>query len=257
MQKLELSDEQTEIKPRKRFWQRQFQAESTKSQKYFDWIFGVILPVVCFVFDPIVFKGGNSVLGTYKPFAYVLSFVTVMAMSAWLIWGEKLRWLSSALAGLFAMSGIISLAIGVILLPYSLLGLLLIVGVLGFTPLMTSIVYLRAALRSYQSAKPFLESKILINTFVLSAVLSITFPAILNVKIKQTLGEMRNGDAQTIRSGARRLKYFAPLINFDVLAQSYMSEKDEPNNEKRVALAEVYQELTGKNLDWLANMLDD
>ncbi len=260
MQELKLSEEATETEPKKGFWQRQFQKDSTFSQKKFDWAFGVILPIICFVFDPTVFKGGMmgaTELGTIKPFAYILSFVLIMAMSAWLIWGEKLKWLNAVSAGLFALGALISLAIGVVLLPFSLLGLLLIIGVLGFTPLLTSIVYLRGAFRSYQSATPFLENKILINAFVLSAVLSLAFPLILNMKINETLSKMRNGDAQTIRAGARRLKYVAPLVNFDVLAQSYMSEKADPNNQRRVALVEVYQQLTGENLDSRANRLND
>lgn len=257
MQQLGLNEEKATVKPRKGFWRRQFQKEATRAQKYFDWIFGVILPVVCFVFDPLVFKGGGALFGTYKPFAYVLSFASVMAMSAWLIWGEKLGWFNAVLAGFFAVAGLISLGIGVVLFPFSLLGLVVIIGVLGFTPLMTAIVYLRGAFRTFQGAKPFLESKILINSFVLSAVLSLAFPAILNLKIEQTLEEMQNGDAQTIRAGARRLKYFAPLVNFDRLAQSYRYDAPAQFDERNVALAEAYQEMTGKNLDWRANVLND
>jgi hypothetical protein len=92
MQRLRLYEDAI-ILPKIGFWRRQFQTEATKSQKKFDWAFGVILPVICFVFDPVVFKGGGfgvAFLGAFKPFAYLLSFVSVMAMSAWLIWGAKL-----------------------------------------------------------------------------------------------------------------------------------------------------------------------
>ena len=60
MQQLKLNEDEIEtIEPRKPFWRRQFQIESTTGQKKFDWIFGVIMPVICFVFDPIVFKGNG------------------------------------------------------------------------------------------------------------------------------------------------------------------------------------------------------
>jgi hypothetical protein len=115
------------------FWQRQFQFEITYKQKVFDWIFGVILPVICFTFDPIVFKTNmrDPFLGEYKPFAYLLSFTSILAMMAWLIWGEKLKGLSGILSGLFAVGGVISLGIGIILFPFSLIGLVLIIGALG------------------------------------------------------------------------------------------------------------------------------
>ncbi len=66
MQPLGLNNDEIEKDaPGKGFWRRQFQKESTALQKNSDWFFGVILPVICFVFDPIVFKGNNW--GTADP----------------------------------------------------------------------------------------------------------------------------------------------------------------------------------------------
>ena len=42
--------------PKPGFWRRQFGDEITLNQKRGDWIFGVILPLVCFYFDPIRFS---------------------------------------------------------------------------------------------------------------------------------------------------------------------------------------------------------
>ncbi len=258
MQTLKLNDEKSTTE--KGYWQRQFQAESTQAQRKFDWIFGVILPVICFVADPIVFKGaafGNAQFGTFKPFAYVLSFVSIMATSAWLIWGEKLKGFNIILAGLFAVCGLISLGIGIILFPLSLLGLIIIIGVLGFTPLFTSIVYIRNAVRAYKTAKPFLENKLLVNSFILSAILSFTFPAILNLKVKESLEAIKNGDVKTIQLNTQRLKFIAPLINFDVLTEEFASEKNRFNNERRDALAQAYQQLAGESIESRANHLTD
>lgn len=253
MQELRLNEETNEAEPTKGFWRRQFQKDSTVSQKKFDWIFGVILPIVCFVFDPIVFKGGEmggaAELGAIKPFAYILSFVLVMAMSARLIWGEKLKWLNAFLAGLFIVGAAISLGIGVILLPLSLLGLVMLIGILGFTPLLTSLVYFRAAIRAYQSAKPFLEKRVLRNTFVLSAIFSVVIPYVVNVEIKKTMDEMINGDAPTIRADAQKLKYVAPLVNFHALAAKLSYNSREKHDEKTIALREAYLKLTGKDID--------
>jgi len=205
MIELKLNEELNEekIEPRKGFWRRQYQTESTNSQKKFDWIFGVILPVVCFVFDPIVFKGdawGSAYLGTYKPFAYILSFVSVMAMSAWLIWGEKLKWFNAFLAGLFIVGGVVSLSLGIILSPISLLGLIILVGALGFTPMFSAVVYLRNSLRAYQAAKPFLEKSVLTRSFALSAIFSAVVPFVINAEINRALDKMVKGDARTVRA---------------------------------------------------------
>jgi len=255
MQQLGLNEE-VDLKVKKGFWRRQFQPDATKAQKRFDWIFGVVLPVVCFFFDPIVFKAsgfGRAFLGTYKPFAYILSFVSVMAMMAWLIWGAKLKWLGGALAGLFLVGGTVSLVVGVVLLPYSVFGLIIAIGALGFTPLFTSLVYLRNSLRAYESARPFLEKGVLVNLYYLSLILSTVIPSVANVQIKNALDEMLKGDAQTIRSNGQKLKFVAPLVNFDVLVERYYFKDNETEKE---ILVEEYERLTGKDVRKLGRFID-
>ena len=247
MQQL-LLDENNIIEPKKGFWRRQFH-KMTDSQRKFDWFFGVIMPVICFMFDPIVFKTnmGTALIGTYKPFAYLLSFVSVMAMLAWLMWGAELKWFSAFLAGLFLVSGIISLGIGIVLFPFSLIGLIFLIGILGFTPLFTAIVFLRNAFRAFQTAKPFLEKGVLIRAFVLAAIFSAVVPAIINIEIKRILDEMVNGDAQTIHDNARILKYMAPITNFDALTFNYSRKYDAQCTEQTNAIGEEYKNLTGKD----------
>lgn len=252
MQQLGLNEE-FDLKAKEGFWRRQFAKEATEGQRKFDWIFGVILPVICFAFDPVIFKGnamGTAFLANYKPFAYLLSFVSVMAMAAWLIWGAKLKWLNAFLAGLFAVGGLISLGIGIVIFPVSLLGLIILIGVLGFAPLFSAMVYLRNALRAYQSAKPFLENGVLINSFILSAILSVVIPSVANVQIKKTIDEMNKGGAQTIRTNAQSLKYLVPIVNLDSLALRYHRvQPKERDTEEMKAIAEVFRELTGEDIE--------
>jgi hypothetical protein len=232
------------------FWKRQFQAETTKKQKLFDWIFGVILPVVCVVADPIVFKGygagKGALLAGYKPFGYLLSFTSIMLMMVWLIWGTKLKWLNSFLSGLFAVGSFISFAIGIIFFPLSVIGIFFVIGIFGFTPLFASFVYWRNSVRTFHLTKPFLKKGALIGSFVLSAVLSFTIPMLVNVKIQNLLNQMNNGNAETIKLNAEKLKYFYPLVNFDVLGGHYC---DSPQSEEHQALAEVYQRFTGESVE--------
>ena len=190
-------NENTEIKSEKSFWKRQFQSESTASQRKFDWLFGVLLPIACFVFDPIVFSS-KEFLGNYKTFAYVLSFVSVMAMSAWLIWGAQLKWLNALLAGLFIVGSIVSFGIGVIIFPISLLGLIFLIGALGFTPLFSAVVFLRNSFRAYQAAKPFLENKVLVYSFLLSALFSAVVPPVINVEFNNFKHQKTKGDSSML-----------------------------------------------------------
>ena len=176
------------------FWRRQFQQQSTKAQRKFDWLFGVILPIICFVFDPIVFTN-ETYLGEHKSFGYIFSFVSVMAMSAWLIWGAKLKWFNAVLAGLFSVGSVVAFGIGIIIFPISVLGLIILIGALGFTPLFTTIVFLRNSVRAFRTAKPFLEKKTLVYAFSLAALFSAVVPSVANVeinKLKNAVSEQKS-----------------------------------------------------------------
>lgn len=247
--------------PEESFWLRQFQDEATDDQKKFDWIFGVALPVLCFFFDPLVFKGdlwGTPYLGSFRPFAYLLSFACILSMITWLLYGDRLKWLNAFCAGLFAVGGIVSLSIGVVLLPISLLGLILLIGALGFTPFFSALVYLRNAWRASRSARLFLEKKVLVNSLVLSAIVSLVVPLIANLQIERILEEMKNGDAATIRANAEKLRYVAPLVEFDLLALHYhRSNAIVRNSEQMRVLAEVYQDLTGVDIEEKTGVLLD
>ncbi len=127
------------------FWRRQFGSNVTRPQRVFDWIMGVLLPVVCFFFDPIVFKtaeqNGNPLLHNFKWFAYTLAIISLFAMMGWLFFGGKLKWLNGMFAGLFFAGGLISMAVGIVLFPFSMIGMAFLIGFLGFTPFFSSIIY--------------------------------------------------------------------------------------------------------------------
>jgi hypothetical protein len=232
------------------FWRRQFQQEATPGQRHYDWLFGVVMPAVCFALDPVIFRSGinakGAFLGTYKPFAYLLSFALIMTMSAWLLWGKKLKVFNGLLSGLFALGGLIALVIGIVIFPLSVLGLLLLIGLLGFVPLFTSVVYLRTAVRAFRSAKPFLTANALTGAFVLGLALSFTVPMLVNLKIYRSLEAMKTSDVAAIRANARELRYVAPLVDAGSLAAIYChSSKDE----KYRALVEAYADLTGYRME--------
>jgi hypothetical protein len=172
------------------FWKRQFGTKVTRAQRKWDWILGVIMPVLCITFDPIVFNGingGDGMLTFIKPFAYLLSYVSIMAMIAWLLWGDKLKGLNGVLAGLFLTGGAVSLAIGIVLFPFSLIGSIVVIGALGFTPLLTSVVFLRNSARAYRSAKEFLEPTLLKHLFAVSALFSAIVPYVFQAEIRKGL----------------------------------------------------------------------
>jgi hypothetical protein len=248
MQSLGLKN--SSAKPKTGYWRRQFQPLGNTKQKYYDWIFGIILPVICFVFDPVVFKGGigeDALFASYRPFAYVLCFACIAALAAWLIFGARLRWLSGFFAGLFFLGGSISLGVGLILFPFSLIGLMVLIGALGFTPLFTAVVYLRNAFRALHASKMFLVKTVRIYAFAFGIVFSASLALTINREVSNSLANIEFGDAQTVYAERTKLKILAPLFDSDKLVSSYRRESND--SEKSKALAEVYGEITGRNID--------
>ncbi|HEV7646149.1 MAG TPA: hypothetical protein VGO50_19590 [Pyrinomonadaceae bacterium] len=178
--------EQGVVKRMRTFFTRQYQDESTSGRRTFDWLFGVILPTFCFAFDPFIFRewgGHKGLLGDYQTFAYVLSFTLIMANAALLLFGGWFKKSNIYLSGLFAVGGIVALAIGLVLLPFSILGSIFLIGILGFTPLFTSFVYLRNAVMTFRTAQPYFRRASLIGAFVFAGALSVSIPILMNAKI--------------------------------------------------------------------------
>jgi hypothetical protein len=117
-------------------------------------VFGVILPVVCVLADPAVFAGsgvdGRPMLRNFRVFGYVQIAVGVIAM-AFFLWRQRP---SAILSGILLECALFSLAIGAVLLFPSFLGLFVLIGILGFTPLLSAWVFVDAARRAIPSSDP-------------------------------------------------------------------------------------------------------
>ena len=237
------------------FWRRQFRQRPTRSQTIFDWLFGVVMPTICVVADPVVFRGNlfnGALLGQFRPFAYLLSFTCILAMAAWLIWGERLRWIASPVAGLFLLGSGISLLVGIVIFPISLLGSIILVGTLGFTPLLSSIVYARNGIRTYRAAVPVLGDEFAWRLSFLAGLFAFVTPYVVNVGISNILSEVIRGDAATVRREGAKLKYLSPLVNLDRVSSRYHrgSDPDEKNSPRMRELAALYQDVTGKDIEY-------
>lgn len=145
--------------PARGFWRSQFAEGATRAQRRFDIAFGIILPVLCFVFDPIVFRGwfmgGGGVYGHFRSYAYTVGALEMVALAAWLLRAGGAGRPQAALGGVLFAGGIFSLAVGVLIMPLSLLGLIFfLAGVFGFTPFPTAVVYLRNGWRAAALGRP-------------------------------------------------------------------------------------------------------
>lgn len=124
----------------------------TWGQLVFDIVFGVLLPIGCLIADPIVFRAGlgDPLFGRYALFAYMVVGSAIFALIFWLLW----RGLPAFLAGFFLADAIFALMLGVVLLPFSAMGLAIGIGVLGFSPFLTFVVFYGHSLRAWALDRP-------------------------------------------------------------------------------------------------------
>ncbi|HVF29995.1 MAG TPA: hypothetical protein VNA22_03450 [Pyrinomonadaceae bacterium] len=243
-------DAELEILPERNpsFWKRQFEIETTEAQRSFDWVYGVWVPLLCVVADPIVFRNGG-ILGNYRPFAYLLSSVSIVSMVAWLLWGKRVGWLGAPIGGLFIAGSFISLIVGVTLLPYSVFGLLIAIGFLGFTPLFSALVYLRNGIRALNASGMALEKRVVWQSAVLAGMLALIIPYIVNVQISRMVTKVVTGDVSTMRTESAKLRYVRPLVDAGAIQRRYYEAQNAGESQKMRELDRIHQELTGKSAE--------
>jgi hypothetical protein len=254
----------SELKPRHGFWRRQFDAERTHPQLVFDVIFGIILPLLCFIFDPVVFHSnrlvGKTWLSSYQLFAYAVAGLEMATLLAWLSFGERLRAWCGGLGGVLMAGGFFSFVIGLVLLPLSIIGLIILIGILGFTPFLTSLVYLRNGWRALHRQDERTGDISFTAAILLGAALALGVPATFHWSMTRMLTRdlraVLAGDERWAESAAHRLRYMRWLgaETFDEIALRYAKEPDLAHKRR---LANLYQEITGTNVETRLSILAD
>jgi hypothetical protein len=238
------------------FWERQFAPQRTACQNAFDLSFGLALPLICLYFDPIVFRAsvGEPLLAGYFTVAGVAISLGFLSLSAWML----LRRPSALLAGLLAGGAIFAGLLGLTLLPFSLIGLAMFIGVLGFTPFLTAFVFWRNAVRAYRRAR---QSSTEVLALVLAA-LGFSFscggPWVAHWYVARetalAMDMVQSPDTAEAARGLSILRRFRSFNNFDPLIVAYGMEK---NAERRERLAASYKELTGEDIEHRLAILRD
>ena len=251
------------IEPEKSsFWRRQFAETGTEAQAVFDFVFCLIAPILCFYFDPVVFKGGllgDAILQPFQLFAYGVTAVEVSVFVVWMVLGARLGAWSRLIGATLITGAVFSALIGLAILPYSLMGLIVVVGVFGFTPFLTAFAYFRTGWRAFKSqdSAPAVSPII---PLVVGAILALGLPALLSLYVSRTTTNSINailyGNAQQAELAMGHLKWlpFIPQQSLDSLVSAYLNEGDPTRKE---LLRRRYQLLTGEDLQRRAAILND
>lgn len=238
------------------FLKRQFARETTPNQIAFDLIFGAIGPVLCFVFDPIMFRGGLAgppLFADGQVLVYFLSGMEITTLCLWLLCGVAFPTWNNFVGAVLLIGGFFGISVGLLLFPFSVLGLMIGVGLFGFTPFVTAIVYLRNGFRAWNSESKETPGAVRVSALFLSLLLIIGVPAFVSAGIrdfaKHTVDEMIKGDAQhaiAAAQGLGPLRYLVLGSQLDRIVQAYRAET---NPARKQVLKSCYQEITGEDIE--------
>ena len=239
------------------FWSRQFAPIPTQAQDTFDSTFAIVLPILFLVLDPVVFKSprllGPAYLEHHQLLAYLFCSLEIGLFLTWRTFRLRLRRFSMAFAGAFFAGAIFSIVIGLMILPLSLLGLMIVLGVLGFTPFVTAFVFLRNGVRA---ARININGAALLSRLsaaALSGVFAFGLPLIAQAKMERDVSAMIetliSGSAPEAEAAAQRLQsyHFVARQHCDEIVTAYGKET---NTAKRALLERTYKAITGEDLKW-------
>lgn len=246
------------------FWFRQFSSSVTSRQTNFDVVVGAVAPILCFICDPIVFKNNLGFVPfglDFSPFrllVYFFSGLSILTLLLWLKLRDRSGELSAVIAGILLSGAVGSLIIGIVILPLTMFGLLILIGILGFTPFIVSFVYLRNAIRALNTAKHLITLPQLMRSCLLGAILVGGLPALAHWQISrmvtQSMNELLSSNVQTAEWATQRLRYVGWAADLDQVVWTYSRETDQTRKE---ALAKAYKEITGKDITTRLMILSD
>lgn len=246
------------------FRRRQFADEATRAQTVFDVCVGIVLPVACLVLDPFVFRDGwagiGPLLGPLRLFAYALVALEIAALAAWLALRNRAGVWTGPLGGAMTAGALFSLLVGLLLLPFSVVGLMFLIGLLGFSPFLAALVYWRNGRRARRAAASFLTAGQRRWLPVAAGVLALALPALAQLEVSRLVArsaaELAGADAARAASAARTLRVvgWAAGDDLDQLVWAYSNETDAARKER---LARAYCDLTGRDIEYRLMVLRD
>jgi len=142
--------------------------------------------------------------------------------------------------------------IGVIILPFTLLGLVFGIGIFGLTPFFTGLVYWRNGRRAFQLADVRHVGRAWIGPVVVGGVLVLGAPAGVNFIASWFVSESMNAvlyaSPQTADMAADQINYlrFFARPELDRLVSAYASENERSRKEE---LGRRYKRITGQDIE--------
>jgi len=167
-----------------------------------DLLAGALMPVLCLIFDPGILRDNGTIyiplnwglLRNSDASAYLATaiFVQIGFLLLWQLLPRTWPAVSALFAGLLSVGFVLAASIGIYILPITLVGLLLLAGLLGAMPFLTAIVYLRNVISAWRSGFGAAAGPLSIPLFLLGAITAMGFPLVLSLAYGQQINDFFN-----------------------------------------------------------------
>ena len=138
------------------FYLRSSLNSPTKLRFWNQFMWGILMPIGCIFGDPFVFgtfdKGAARFFNEYAFACYAFIGWEIFCLAVSCFVKPAQRRLNQFLAGSLIAGGVFALLIAIVIIPITLIGLIVVLGVIGFTPWFTANVYLRTAWMHWRRA---------------------------------------------------------------------------------------------------------
>ena len=220
------------------FWQRQFSVNITQQQMTFDVIMGIFAPILCLILDPVVF---NELLSSSIKLVYIIIGLEIVTLALCLIFGTHIKPFAGFMGGILLSGALFAFVIGIFLLPLSFLGLIFIIGILGFTPFLTAFVFLRNGVRVLEQA----NEKMSVTSLIMGISLVVAIQG--GIQWSKIISESKPFPTSTdISISSAQLKSWCTDTYLDEIVLIYGKETEPATKE---TIAKLYQEITGKDIE--------
>jgi len=234
--------------------------EPTTVQYRWDIIFGILLPLICLIADPVVFKTWTlrdvAFLGSFRTVCYLIILIGIIIQSYVLIRHPC----SVVLAGILFAGSIFSFALGYFLLPVSIIGLIMVIGIFGFIPFFTSFVLLRNAYRVFRNSFNKEQSIQHISICGIIFIIALFSPILVQVTFNDYLHNqveiILHGTPDEAKDAGKILKRFQLIDDKDVTRDIAFHTFVETNSTKLKLVSDIYKDITGETLMQSRNQLD-
>jgi len=126
----------------------------------------------------------------------------------------------------------------------------LLIGALGFTPLITSVIFFRNAVRAFRAASIDLRPSNLRAAAMAGLLWGGATPFSLQAEVDRSLELVKTGTPQTIWAQGLKLRLLSPLVDPSEVGDIY---RQLPlNSPEKVEAGQLYRQLTGQEPEAVA-----